>query len=106
MYARMHLATLAKFSLSVCNGSHRMAGPKGKQTKTKDRIVQEAGIAITSDPRLKAAVTRLCAVRRVRPGGIVLLLDAVYERDKLLASELRFANEEKEKNKQEWRKNT
>ena len=49
IYASMDLATLAKFSLSVCNGSHRMAGPKGKQNKTKNRMVEAAGIAITSD---------------------------------------------------------
>ena len=97
IYASMDLATLAKFSLSICNGSHRMAGPKGKQNKTKNRIVEAAGIAITSDPRLKEVVTRLCAVRRVHPGGLVVLLNAVYERNKVLAHELRLANEEREK---------
>jgi hypothetical protein len=97
LYGRMNLATLARFSLSVCNGSHRMAEPKGKQIKTRNRIVQEAGIAITSDPRLQAVVTRLCAMRRRKPGGVVVLLKDVYKRDQLLSKELRLANEEKEK---------
>ena len=97
LYGRMNLATLARFSLSVCNGSHRMADPKGKQNKTRNRIVQEAGIAITSDPRVQAVVTRLCAVRRRKPGGVVVLLKDVYKRDQLLSKELRLANEDKEK---------
>jgi hypothetical protein len=74
-----------------------MAEPKGKQNKTRNRIVQEAGVAITSDPRVQAVVTRLCAARRIKPGGVFVLLKAVYKRDQLLSKELRLANEDKEK---------
>ena len=42
-------------------------------------------------------VTRLCAVRRRKPGGVVVLLKDVYKRDQLLSKELRLANEDKEK---------
>ncbi len=92
------MPTLAKFSLSICNGSHGMAGPKG-QTKTRNRIVEEAGIAITSDTRLRSVTTKLCAVRRVRPGAVTTLLQDAYERDKVLAKELRLQNEENDKAK-------
>jgi hypothetical protein len=97
IYGRMNLCTLAKFTLSMCNGSHSMAGPKGKQEKTKDRIVDEAGIAMTCDLRLKRAVTKLCTVRRCKPGGITVLVTTAFAQDKILANELRLANEVEEK---------
>ena len=99
IYGRMKLPTLAKFTLSICNGSHTMAGPKGKQAKTRNRIVGEAGIAITSDTRLQGVITKLCAVRRRKPGAVTTLLQEAYERDKVLAGELRLQNEENEKAK-------
>jgi hypothetical protein len=96
VYGRMNLCTLAKFTLSMCNGSHSMTGPKGKQQKTKDRIVDEAGIAMTCDPRLKRAVTRLCTVRRCKLGGITVLVTTAFAQDKRLANELRLAMEVEE----------
>jgi hypothetical protein len=74
LYCRMKLSTLANFTLSVCNGSHRMPEPKGKIKKTQNRSTVNAGIAISSDPRLQTAVTRLCAVRQVHAGSIAALL--------------------------------
>ena len=99
LYGRMKLPNLANFSLSICNGSHSMAGPKGKQTKTRNNIVEEAGIAITSATRLRSVITKLCAVRRRRPGAVTTLLQEAYARDKLLAGELRRLNEVNEKAK-------
>ena len=93
------MPTLAKFSLSVCNGSHSMAAPKGKQSKTRTRQVEEAGIAISSDTRLRNVITLLCAVRRVKPGAVTTLLQDAYARDKVLSEELRLQNEENEKAK-------
>ena len=99
IYSRMNLCNLAKFTLSMCNGSHSMAGPKGKQQKTKDRIVLEGGMGITCDPRLQEVVTRLCGVRRRKPGAITMLVRTAFEHDKVLAKELRLANEVEEKSK-------
>ncbi len=99
LYGRMKLPTLAKFSLSVCNGSNSLGGPQGKQTRTKDKIVEEAGIATRSDARLQCVITNLCAVRRVRPGAVTTLLQAAYVRDKALAEDLRIQTEEDEKAK-------
>ncbi len=97
MYGRLKLSTLAHFTLSVCNGSHTMAGPKGKRQETKGRIVVEAGIAITCDPALWAAVTRLCAVRQRKPGAITVLVQNAFQQTKVLSHELRLANEMEER---------
>lgn len=99
LYGRMKLSTLANFTLSVCNGSHRLSQPKGKTKKTQHRSTVQAGIAITSDPRLQAAVTRLCAVRQVNAGAITTLLKIANKRETQLANGLRIANEEQEKAK-------
>jgi hypothetical protein len=64
----MKLSNLAKFSLSMCNGSHRMAGPQGKKAHTKNRVVEGAGMAITADSRLQEVVTKLCTVGRSKYG--------------------------------------
>ncbi len=76
-----------------------MAGPKGKRQETKGRIVEEAGIAITCDPALRRAVTRLCAVRQRKPGAITVLAQTAFQQNKVLAHELRLANEIEEKAK-------
>jgi hypothetical protein len=99
LYCRMKLSTLANFTLSVCNGSHRMPEPKGKTKKTQNRSTIKARVAITSDPRLQAAVTRLCAVRQVNGGAITTLLKTANKREMQLANGLRIANEEQEKAK-------
>jgi hypothetical protein len=91
LYCRMKLSTLANFTLSVCNESYRMPEPKGKIKKTQ--------IAITSDPRLQAAVTRLCAVRQVHAEAITTLLKTANKREIQLTNGLRIANEEREKAK-------
>jgi hypothetical protein len=51
----------------------------------------------TCDPRLQRAVTRLCTVRRCKPGGITVLVTTAFAQDKRLANELRLANEVEEK---------
>ncbi len=66
---------------------------------TQNRVRVNAGIAITSDPRLQPAVTRLCAVRQVNSGAITTLLKTANKREMQLANGLRIANEEREKAK-------
>ncbi len=92
IYGKMKLSNLAQFSLAMCNGSHRLAGPKGKQVRTKDRLVEPAGMELTCDARLQATVTKLwCTMRRakygrrqigLKPGSISELLAADFESDK------------------------
>lgn len=68
--------------------------------------MEEAGMAITCDPRLSAAVTRLCSMRSgkygrrdrsLQPDSISALLAINYECDKAKAKERRLAKEEEEK---------
>ena len=109
IYGSMKLSTfLAQFTLAMCNGSHRLAGPNGKQKRTENKRGAEAGIAITADSRLKDVVTKLCTVRRakygreksgVKPGTITELLAHKYESNRVAENERRLAKEEEEKTK-------
>jgi hypothetical protein len=108
VYGSMKLSNLAKFSLSMCNGSHRLAGPKGKQERTKNRAVEQAGVGMTANDRLKAVVSTLCSVRRAKygrkitgakPGSITELLITKYETDKVKEKERRLARDAEEKAK-------
>jgi hypothetical protein len=92
----------------MCNGSHRLAGPNGKQRRTANQKGAEAGIAITANRRLKDVVTQLCTVRRakygrdksgVKPGTITELLTQNYESKRVAEHERRLAKEEEEKTK-------
>ena len=70
VYNTMKLSTLANFSLAMTNGSHRPAGTLGKSTKTKNRNREPPGIAVTSPPVLRFAVTKICGVRRKNTGSV------------------------------------
>jgi hypothetical protein len=78
IYPSMSLRTLAGFSLSISNGSHRAPGSKGKQERTAHVGVFEGGAAFTSQPEVRLAVTKVCGVRRVKTGTVTRLLDTVY----------------------------
>jgi hypothetical protein len=85
MYQSMSLCTLAGFSLSICNGSHSPDGASGKQRRTKDKVPREAGGALSADPIVQLAVTKLCSVKKAKNGKVTLMLDNVlmqtpYER--------------------------
>ena len=78
IYQTLSLRTLASFSLSMCNGSHRPADCRGKQERTKHKSVRQAGSALTASPDLQQAVTRLCSVKRVHVGRVTAKLDAIF----------------------------
>jgi hypothetical protein len=88
-FPTMRLATLANFSLALANGSHRPAGTLGKTKKTKDRMAAPAGIAVTAPENLKLSVTKVCGVRKVKPGKVTDLLRENNARDILRADQLR-----------------
>ncbi len=96
------LSTLATFSQAIANGSHRPAGTLGKSHKTKQCIRSPAGIAITSPPRLKEAVTKVCGVRRKHPGKMTALLRQIFVEHTLLADAVRKAKHETDKEKKAW----
>jgi hypothetical protein len=78
IYQTLSLRTLATFSLSMCNGSHRPAESEGKQQRTKDKSIRQAGSALSASPELQQAVTRLCRFKEVNVGSVTSKLDAIF----------------------------
>ena len=78
------------------------AGTIGKSRKTKDRPVRPAGMAITSHPALKMAVTKLCGVRHGCAGMVTQLLRETFRTNAELADQRRIVKDKKdlEDNKQ------
>jgi hypothetical protein len=61
------------------NGSHRAPGTTGKQKRTAHVTISKGGAAFTAAPELRFAVTKLCGVRRIKPGSITRLLDEIHD---------------------------
>ena len=93
----MKLITLGNFSLAIANGSHRPAGTVGKTRKTRERLVADAGIALTSHTTLKMAVTKVCGVRKVQCGKVTELLRTTFTENSQLAHQRRLAKEERDR---------
>jgi hypothetical protein len=89
IYPSMNLRTLASFSLSMANGSHRAAARTGKQQRTAHGTVFPGGAAFTAAPEVQGAVTSLCGVRRVKKGKVTIFLDSVYSVNTVVAAERR-----------------
>jgi hypothetical protein len=66
-YPTMKLSTLAAFAGSICSGTHRPQHGIGKHAR-------EAGSALTAPEAVKAAVSKLCDVRRRSPGALTMLM--------------------------------
>ena len=69
-YPSMSVRNLSKLSMTIVTGTHRPAD-KGKC----------AGVALTSDSRLRAIVSMLCGVRNKRVGLITAILRAAHSVD-------------------------
>ena len=78
-YPSMRLCTLAAFAGSICSGTHRPKHGIGKHAK-------EAGIAITAPEAVKAAVSKLCGIRRRNPGALTLLMRTNNVADEVAAN--------------------
>lgn len=78
IYQTISLRTLAAFSLSMCNGSHRPAESKGKQKRTENKETRQCGSALSAEPELKTAVTKLCSVKKINVGKVTAKLDAIF----------------------------
>jgi hypothetical protein len=78
-YPSMRLSTLAAFAGSICSGTHRPKHGIGKHAK-------EAGIAITAPEAVKAAVSKLCGVRRRNPGALTILMRTNNVADEVAAN--------------------
>ena len=79
LYPTMKLRSLAAFSASICNGTHRPKHGAGTQVK-------EAGIALTAPDAVKAAVSKLCGVRRRTPGALTVLMRTNNVADEVAAN--------------------
>ena len=95
IYQSLSLRTLASFSLSMCNGSHRPAESQGKQERTRNKAVRQCGTALTAPTELQQVITRLCSVKRVNIGQITAKLDLKFETNTLSAAELRARKQTK-----------
>jgi hypothetical protein len=89
IYPSMNLRTLASFSLSAANGSHRAAETMGKQKRTAHGVLFAGGAALKSAPEVQAAVTMLCGVRRIKKGKVTVFLDTIHATKVLEAADKR-----------------
>ena len=96
IYQTLSLRTLASFSLSMTNGSHRPAESKGKQQRTANNQTRECGTALNVAPTLKLIVTKLCSVKKVRVGKVTAKLDAIFETNSKRADDRRVQRKEEE----------
>jgi hypothetical protein len=78
IYQSLSMRTLASYSLSMCNGSHRPAELKGKQERTRNKALRQSGHALTAAPELQKVVTRLCSVKKVNVGKVTAKLDQKF----------------------------
>ena len=78
IYQTLSLRTLASFSLSMCNGSHRPAESKGKQLRTSNKAGRCNGTALNAAQELREAITTLCSVKRVNVGKVTAKLDNIF----------------------------
>ena len=63
MCPTLKLKTIATQSAAIVNGTHKMASRQG------DKDIA-AGMALSADPRLKEAISKLCSIRIRNPGLI------------------------------------
>ena len=79
MYPTMKLKTVATQSAAIVNGTHKPASRKGDKIKA-------AGLALSADPILKEAVSKLCSIRYNNPGAITRYVRANDVTDSVAAS--------------------
>jgi hypothetical protein len=87
----MSLINLSHVAHARVNGTFRMADTGGKTAKTKGRQ-SKAGVGLTADKRLRAAVARLCCVRKKSEGAATKLKRADYVKDLEESAEERAVN--------------
>ncbi len=96
IYQSISLQTLAAFSLSMCNGSHRPAESKGKQKRTESKETRKCGSALSAAPELKVVVTNLCSVKKIKIGAVTAKLGAIFEMNSTRADERRVTKKAEE----------
>ena len=103
IYQSLSLRTLASFSLSMCNGSHRPAESLGKQKRTQNKDIRQCGVALSAAAELQVAITKLCSVRKVNIGKVTDKLDQIFVTNSARA-DARRETKRKEEEEAETRK--
>jgi hypothetical protein len=93
----LSLRDLSCLTHSVVNGAPRPAQYIGKGADDGSPVVRKPGIALTADPILRAAVNKVCCVRRRKDAdnnvfcveAVAKMLKEVHDNDKLAAVEHR-----------------
>ena len=96
IYQSLGLRTLASFSLSMCNGSHRPAESQGKQKRTEHKQTRQCGSALSAESELQVVVTKLCSVKKVKVGKVTAKLDAIFTTNTTRADARRAKKKEDE----------
>ena len=96
IYQSLSLRTLASFSLSMANGSHRPAESKGKQQRTEHKTTHACGSALSAASVLQIAVTKLCSVKKVKVGYVSAKLDEIFATNSTRADARRAQKKEEE----------
>ncbi len=78
----LSLQNLSRLVHSLVNGTHRCADTFEKRSVSQGICPRLPGIAITAHPDAKAAVHKLCSVRRKNVGLVTLLQRDAYRTDK------------------------
>jgi hypothetical protein len=86
IYQSLSLRTLAAYSLSMCNGSHRPAESEKRQ----------CSVALTAASELQIAITTLCSVRKVNIGKVTAKLDEMFVTNSARADARRETKRKKE----------
>jgi hypothetical protein len=83
LYPSLSLRNLSRLVHSLVNGTHRCADTFGKISATAGLCHRLPGIAITAHPEIKAAVNKLCSVRRKTPGVVTIIQCEAYRTDNM-----------------------
>ena len=82
VFPSLSLSNLAHLVHSLVNGTHRCAEIFGTRKKSEGICPRLPGIALTAHPEVKAAVNKLCSVRRKTVGEVTRQHREAYRVDK------------------------
>ena len=74
VFPSMTIANLGRLAHARVNGTFRLTSSGGKTKKTAGRSGKKAGAAVTAHPALKAAVSKLCCIRKCSSGLVTLMV--------------------------------
>ncbi len=81
MYPLLSLCNLSQLTHSIVNGTHRCAEKYRISNGLEQIETRLAGMALTANPAIKAAVNTLCSVRRKSIGAVTKLCREAHKVD-------------------------